>query len=216
MVRRRPVAGQHSQVLGRAVARIALPSIGRVMARQGGHQAIAQLLRDDRGTGDGVALGVALDDVQVRAPERGKRVAVDQHVIGADRQPLERALHGQHGGVIDVEPVHLVDRRGPDTEGEGMSPDLEGEPAANGARELLRVVDPRDGAFDGRHDDRACDDGARERAPSDFIDAGDQCRLACAQVALDGAPPMRAARGHAGPTPRCFRCPERPRVPSAP
>jgi hypothetical protein len=43
-----------------------------------------------------------------------------------------------------------------------------------------------------RHDDGACDNGAREGAPSDFIDTGEQWTMRGAQLALDPAPPLSA------------------------
>ena len=43
-----------------------------------------------------------------------------------------------------------------------------------GPGELLGVVDAADGAHVGGHDHGACDDGAREGAPSDFVDPGEK------------------------------------------
>ena len=59
-----------------------------------------------------------------------------------------------------------------------------------GGGELLGVVHAGDGAHVGRHDDGTCDDGARERAPSDFIDSGDQRPDGFAELALDRLPPI--------------------------
>jgi hypothetical protein len=63
------------------------------------------------------------------------------------------------------------------------------------ALELLRVVHATDGACVGSHHHRACDDGARQGAPSDFIDPGDEWTARSAQVLLERAPAARHARG---------------------
>ena len=62
------------------------------------------------------------------------------------------------------------------------------------AEERLRVVDAADGARVGGHDDGACDDGARERAPSDFIDSGEKGTARGAQFLLECAPAARHCR----------------------
>ena len=62
------------------------------------------------------------------------------------------------------------------------------------ARELLRVVDAGNGAHVGRHDHGTCDNGARERAPSDFIDSGDQRPSGLAKLSLDRLPPIPRPR----------------------
>ena len=53
-----------------------------------------------------------------------------------------------------------------------------------------------DGPLAGRHDDGACDNGARKRAPSDFIHTHQERPVLRTQRALDRSPP-----GHVGRLP---------------
>ena len=117
---------------------------------------------------------VAADDRRVLDAERADRLAVDEHVVGRDREPRERAAHREHRGVIDVDAVDLAHRRRAERHAEARSRIAPASLSRSARRELLGVVDAADGARVGRHDDGACDDGAREGAPSDFIDSGDE------------------------------------------
>src|ERR671923_269836 len=54
--------------------------------------------------------------------------------------------------------------------------------------ELLGVVDAGHRAPFRRHDHGTSDNGAREGAPSDFVDSGDQRTMLCAEITLDRAP----------------------------
>lgn len=58
-------------------------------------------------------------------------------------------------------------------------------------RQLLGIIHPRDRALVGRHDDGTSDDGAREGAPSHFIDSGEQRSELRPKRPLDPAPPLR-------------------------
>ena len=63
----------------------------------------------------------------------------------------------------------------------------------------LGIVDSGNGTARRRHDDGTCDNGTRERAPSDFIHTRNEASSRPAQVAFDIAPalsPAGPARGH--------------------
>src|SRR5690348_1147901 len=94
----------------------------------------------------------------------------------------------------DVEPIDLANRRGANADRERAGTNLCGEPLALIGRELLRIIDAANDALIRRHDDGARDNGTRERAPSDFIDAGDQWTDGPAKVPLDGAPAIAPRR----------------------
>ena len=49
----------------------------------------------------------------------------------------------------------------------------------------------------GRHDDGACDNGAREGAPSDFVDTGDQRTGRLPEITLDRRPPIASTDSRA-------------------
>ena len=116
----------------------------------------------------------APDDRRVLDAERADGIAVHEHVIRRDAKPPQGAAHGEHGGVVDVDAVDLPHRRGPHGHAERTFPDARRHALTLGPGELLGVVDAADGAHVGGHDHGACDDGAREGAPSDFVDPGEK------------------------------------------
>src|SRR5512134_1227528 len=95
-------------------------------------------------------------------------------MIGTLRKAADRASNGTAAGVVDVVRVDLAHRRGPDADGDGRLADLARQALPVRLGDTLRVVDTGDGPAIGRHDDGTCDDGAREGAPSNFIDSGEQ------------------------------------------
>ena len=99
------------QVSRGGVADVLRPGIFRVPVAQGAHQTVASHLGDDRGAGHRVAPRVAADDGPVRHAERTQRIAIDEYVVGLDRQSGERASHRQHRCLKDVEPIDLSRRR---------------------------------------------------------------------------------------------------------
>ena len=142
------------------------------------------------------------DDRGVLVAQTADRIAVDDDVVRREGQVRQRAAHRQDGGVIDVDGVDLVDRCRADADREGAVADAHGEALAEVARQALGVIDAADGAGVGRHDDGACDDGARERAPSDFIDPGEQRSARLPERLLDAAP-ASARDGH-GRVAECY------------
>ncbi len=160
-------------VVARRVALVVLPAVARIAEREPFHHPVADHLRDDRRTGDRVDLGVAVDDVRVRADlrlEPGDPVAVDQDVLVA-ADPGDRPAHGEMGGVVDVELVDLANRRGPDADRHGSRPDQRGEPLALCGRQRLGVADAGDAMAARSHDHGRRDDRAARRRDADLVHA---------------------------------------------
>jgi hypothetical protein len=76
--------------------------------------------------------------------------------------------------VEDVEGVDFSNGRGSDGQRERALSNAHAELLALLAGEPLRIIHAAKSGNARRHDDGRCDDGAREGAPSDFIDTGDQ------------------------------------------
>ena len=139
---------------------------------------------------------VATDDRGVLDIERANRVPVDHHVMRRHGQPPDRTPDREHRRMINVDPIDLAHGGGAEADRQGTLADAPRELLALRTVELLRVVDATDGARVGRHHDGACDDGAREGAPSDFIDPREEWTARSAQILLERAPAAR----HAGRT----------------
>ena len=142
-----------------------------------------------------MAAAVPADDGGVLHTEAANRISVDQDVMGRDRETADRPSDGEDGGVIDVDPVDLSHGCRADPDPERALADPARERLALATVELLGVVDTADGARVGGHHDGTCDDGARQGAPSDLIDPGEQRTARLAQIPLERAPAARHARG---------------------
>jgi hypothetical protein len=124
--RRRPQAGQGGFVLRRASSPCAGPGRSRETRVQLHQQPVAVHLGQHAGGGNGEAGGVALDDGLLRAVPVDGVAAVDEQEVGAERQLLDGAAHGQQRGLADVDAVDglRIDRRnGP---GNGVGANLHG------------------------------------------------------------------------------------------
>ena len=106
------------------------------------------------------------------------------------RQAAEGSTDGAGARVIDVVRIDLAHRGGSHADGDRRFPDLASQSNPIGFGHALGVIDAGNGAAVGGHDDGACDDGAREGAPSNLIDSGEQRTMRGAQLALDTAPPL--------------------------
>src|SRR5260221_14727 len=173
------------------------------------HQSVACPLRHDRRASHRVTARVSADDRRVLDAEGADAVSVDDHVIRCHGQPLNRAAHGEHRRMVDVQPVDLTHAGSANRERETAFTNADGELVAHRRGKRLRVVHSADGLRIRRHDERTCDDGARERAPSDFIDTREKRPAGVAQLALDPAPAATAPRHKA--VPRALTRPRRAR-----
>jgi hypothetical protein len=124
--------------------------------------------------------------------ECSKLEAVNDYVMRVRAQPVRDAenctAHGQHGGMIHIDPIDFARRCGSNTNSQRHFPNATRESFTRGAVELLGIVHTINGPRVGGHDNRACDNGAREGAPSYFIDTSQQRSVFGAQVALNGSP----------------------------
>lgn len=187
-------------MLRRSVATVPFPTVPIVAFRERGHEPVARDLGNDRSTGDRVALGVSLHHRSVCNRQRTEWLAIDQDMIRRDAESLsnaiERASHREDRGMIDVDAIDFA--RGGSTESHGLRlrENQHRESFARGRVELLGIVHASNGSAIVRHDDRACDNGAREGAPSNFINSGEQRPELCPGRPLDRAPaPHEQSRG---------------------
>jgi hypothetical protein len=109
-------------------------------------------------------------------------------VVGHEAEAGDGAAHRQDGGVVDVDRVDLPDRGGAESDRQGALADPRGEALAQLGGQRLGVVDSANRPGVRWHDHRACDDGARERAPSDFIHSGEERSPGAPKLLLDPAP----------------------------
>ena len=121
-----------------------------------------------------MAASITTHDRRVLHAKGPNGISVHQHVIRRYPEAAEGPPHGQDGGVVDVEPIDLANRCGADADAERPIMNARRQLLTLGARELLRVVHSANRASVRRHHDRACDDGARKGAPSDFVDSGEE------------------------------------------
>ena len=72
------------------------------------HDVVASDLGDDASGGDRERDRVALDDAIVRVGELAERESVDEAVVGRFAEALDRAAHGEVGGLEDVDSVDFL------------------------------------------------------------------------------------------------------------
>ncbi len=96
-------------MLSRSVTGIPFPAITGIGFGKFAHQPVTEHLGDHRGGGDGEAFAVTLYNGLCRAGQFGEAVAVDQHRGRSNREIAGGPLHGEIGGVQDVQFVDLGD-----------------------------------------------------------------------------------------------------------
>jgi hypothetical protein len=106
--------------------------------------------------------------------ESPNRKSVDQDMIRHNAKLSNRAPNRESAGVVDIQPIDLTDGRSPKADADRASQDLDGEFPTFGCTHGLGVRDAIDSGGVRVHDDGACDNGARKRAPSDFVNSGQQ------------------------------------------
>src|SRR5688572_8587702 len=138
-----PMRSEPRDVIARRVSGIRVPAVSGVPAIERGHQPVARDLRENRRAGDAEAPRIAMNHRGMRYRQSPDVLAVDHHMVGRERQPAERAAHGERARLVDVDPVYLADRSGAERDADGALADLERELDPRGGRELLRIVDAR-------------------------------------------------------------------------
>ncbi|MNX75691.1 hypothetical protein D3C86_1071760 [compost metagenome] len=126
---------------GGVIALVAGEAVAGVLFVQFDHQPVARRLGQDRGRRDGQGQAVALDHGGHGAGQFEAVVAVHQSHRRLKAQPLDRAAHGQAGGVQDVQFLDFLDRGEADAPGQGAGLDLRLQRGATLFRQGLGVVD---------------------------------------------------------------------------
>ena len=183
-------------VLGGTVADIVVPAVTGVPVTQGVHQPVPGDLRNYRSGGDAVAAGVAVHDCLVGPAKGRKRTAIYKDDVGDHSQAGQGTAGGSDCRLQDVVPFDLADRGRAEGNIESSETNERSETFTVALGQHLRVSHTGNAALVRRHYRGTHDDGARERAPSDFVHTGDETASA-AQFALERV--EASARRHRAP-----------------
>ena len=181
------VLGDGGAVLAGGISGVARPAILRMLPVEVGHVVVAVGFGQNGGGGDGEVAGVALDEGGVRqglgeegevgAVEGGtgavgvEAVAVDDDKLGAHFEAVEGAVHGQNGGVEDVDFVDFPRRHHPHRPGQRIALHLPSQGVTAGGGELFGVVERRV-AVVGRQDDGGGIDRTGQTTAAGFVATG--------------------------------------------
>ena len=135
------------------------------------HVGIAVGFCQDAGGCDGRVASIPLDVTAVRNVVGLESVAVDQRVVWSEGQGIQRAVHGEEGGVEDVDFVDFLVGGPADGPSCGRVFDLDAEGPAGAGRQFFRVVEC-EGKGGCRRDDGCSCDRARQAAAPRFVNAG--------------------------------------------
>ena len=156
----------------RGVSLVAVPAITGVLGVEAKHVVVAIGLGENGSGGNREIGGIAFDHGGVGNARIGaEAVAVDEQVLGAEGEGCNGAVHGQEGGVEDVDAVDFFGRDHAHGPGQGFALDDGAEGVALAFGELLRVVQ-QFVAEAGGQDDGGGIDGARQASASGFVAAG--------------------------------------------
>lgn len=172
MMGRQTVAMQSLDMPRGRVACILRPSVVRMRFVELSHQEVSCGLGEDGCCRYRSDLAIALDDAGVRdCRGAAETVAVDEKVLGCQRQGFDCSGHGDERGLEDVDAIDLFGRYDADGMGKGLFDDdlTECHPSAFG--QLLGVVQT---GYDevGRKDHRCRHDRTGDAAPSGFVTSG--------------------------------------------
>ena len=136
------------------------------------HVPVSRDLREDGRGGDGHGPGVALDDGLDHGVHAGVPVPVHEGEVRFLPQPVERPVHGEEGGLQDVELVDLLLGGGGDAVVVCHFQDDVEERVSLFGGEFFRVVEAGD-VRAGLQNDRRREHGTRQGASARFVDAAD-------------------------------------------
>ena len=174
--RARTVLREGGEMFGCAVAFVLGEIVLRVLRVELQHQSVPRDFGNNAGGGDGITFGVAFDDGFL--PETNCRhvKTVHKHVIGFDRQGVEREHHCAPRRAEDIVAVDdcYVGKAGrpADFRGGGQ---LSVKRLAFALCELLRIVENFVPVFV-RQDHRSCNDWTGKRTAAGLVHAGNDCR----------------------------------------
>src|SRR5437763_8341906 len=167
------VAVEGGEVVGGAVALVAGEAVLGELLVGLEHQPVARDLRDDRRRGDRRAARVSVDQVALRAGQRGQRDEVGDDELGDDAEHGQGLAHGQDRRLQDIDAVdgEVVDDA--DADGDGPLMDERVELFAPLGREELGVGQALHAAPGIEHHGRR-HHGPRQRAPAGLVQPGDE------------------------------------------
>ena len=115
--------------MGRSrVALVAVPSVFRVVHRQGRHVLIAVRFGQDARRRDGQESAIPLDFAGVGNVVGAEPISVDEQVLWTEPEAIDGPVHGEIGRLQDVDLLDFLDGGPPDTPRLGVS--LDGGPQA--------------------------------------------------------------------------------------
>src|SRR5690606_3428520 len=124
VLRAGPVRAQRGEVGGRAVALVLVESVGGIATVELVHGAIAGDLCEDGCGHDAAIARITAHPGFGRAGQAGRnRVAVDARHAGHVRDRFHRQPHAEHGGVVDVDAVDVLDADRDHVPGQGAVDD---------------------------------------------------------------------------------------------
>ena len=168
-----PEAGNSIQVIAGGVSLVAIETIARIARVEFEHDPVASDLGDNRGGRDRRAACVAVDDRTLRHHEIGHPKRIDQHEIGKRHQAEDGPLHCPQGRLMNIDRVDLGRIRGGHCPARRPARDLLIQPRAFERGHGFRVADSGNVSLWIEHDGGR-DDGTREAAAANLVDAGDQ------------------------------------------
>jgi hypothetical protein len=138
----RAVKGKGTRVFRGSVALMILQTIGRVKRGEFLHGMVSRHLGNDRGSRDGGAPGIPVDDGKLSAGQSCLLIAVNQTKMRLDAQALNGTAHGEKTGTKDIVGFNLL--QGCDAKGPvdlGMAAQEMTQLSAIFGQEQLRVVE---------------------------------------------------------------------------
>src|SRR5688500_7664265 len=103
-----PLQSEAGDVFAGSVSRVRIPAVAGVSAVERGHQTIPRDLREYGRASDAEAPRIAMHHRSMRHGQSAYAIAVDQHMVRRELQSRERATHGQHARLVDVDAVYLA------------------------------------------------------------------------------------------------------------
>ena len=140
MDRRGTVGFKGSEMSGCRVAHVAIEAVLRIDGMQRQHARISHGLGEDGGGGNGGNLAIALDHGFDGYRQFRTAVAIDHRLLRRQAQSSDRTLHGEKGGMQDIELIDFLDAGFSNCPGQCLFADFSGQHLAPLFGKLLGVV----------------------------------------------------------------------------
>jgi hypothetical protein len=171
MERRRAMQAQGFEMVGSPVAFVAREAVLRVDGVPLLHARVAVRFREDGSGSDGDAAGVAFDQGFL-LDQNVELHGVNEQIVWRNRELLERGGHGLARGLINVPGVNALGVDFRDGPAQRVLLDTDGQLSAAVGRKFFGIVEADDAPL-GIENHGGGHDGAKQRAASGFINAGD-------------------------------------------